>query len=202
MVAIAKIPPGEYVPTADQRILWHNVPWPHFEAYLALKGDAPVPRMAFLKGTVELTSPSRSHEQIKSYIGRLIEAWAIEHRVILSPYGSWTLKDAPKEAGAEPDKCYIVGDQKKDRPDLAIEVVWTSGGIDKLEIYRRLGVREVWFWRDDRIEIFVLVDDGYDRACKSAVLPDLDVALLEQYLDRPSLVEAVMDYRRALAGDR
>jgi hypothetical protein len=30
-------------------------------------------------------------------------------------------------AGGEPDDCYIVGaDQSKDRPDLAIEVVWTK----------------------------------------------------------------------------
>jgi len=36
------------------------------------------------------------------------------------------------------------------------EVVWTSGGIDKLEIYRRLGVGEVWRWKDSRIEIHVL----------------------------------------------
>jgi hypothetical protein len=35
--------------------------------------------------------------------------------------------------GGEPDDCYIVGaDQSKDRPDLVIEVIGTSGGIDKL----------------------------------------------------------------------
>jgi hypothetical protein len=28
-------------------------------------------------------------------------------------------------------------------PDIAIEVVWTSGGIDKLEVYRGLDVPEV-----------------------------------------------------------
>lgn len=26
-----------------------------------------------------------------------------------------------------------------DRPDIAVEVIWTSGGLDKLEIYRKLG---------------------------------------------------------------
>jgi len=43
----------------------------------------------------------------------------------------------------EPDECYLVGDQDKSAPDLAIEVIGTSGGIDKLEIYRRLDVGEV-----------------------------------------------------------
>jgi Uma2 family endonuclease len=133
------VPPGEHVPTADQRLVTYNVPWEHFEVQLALRGDRPVPRMAYLRGVLELMRPSRGHERIKSLIGRLIEAYALERGVDLSPYGGWMLKHAPKESAAEPDECYIVGsDQSGDRPDLVIEVVWTSGGIDKLEIYRRL----------------------------------------------------------------
>jgi mRNA interferase MazF len=46
------------------------------------------------------------------------------------------LKGAPELAGVEPDECYIVGpDQDTDRPDLVIEVIWTSSSIDKLEIW-------------------------------------------------------------------
>ena len=142
---------GVQLPTADQRIVTYGVPWSHYETQLALRGDASVPRMAYLEGTLELMSPSKEHERAKSSIGRLVEAYALERGVELSPYGAWTLKSAPKESGVEPDECYIVGsDQNKQLPDLAIEVVWTSGGIDKLEIYRRLGVGEVWFWRDGR----------------------------------------------------
>ncbi len=135
---------GEYAPAADQRILMYAVPWEHFEVQLALRGDQAGPRMAYLEGTLEIMSPSRDHERIKSYIGRLLDAYALETDIDMAPYGAWTLKSAPKEAGIEPDDCYIVGDQSKDRPDLAIEVIWTSGGIGKIEIYRRLGVGEVW----------------------------------------------------------
>jgi hypothetical protein len=57
-------------------------------------------------------------------------AYALDRGIDLSPYGSWTLKGAPQQGGVEPDECYIVGaDQSRERPDLAIEVVWTSGGI-------------------------------------------------------------------------
>jgi hypothetical protein len=35
----------------------------------------------------------------------------------------------------------IGADQTRGTSDLAIEVTWTSGGIDKLEVYARLGVR-------------------------------------------------------------
>src|SRR5262245_10548769 len=117
----------------------YGIAWSGYEAQLALRGDAPVPRVAYLDGAMELMSPSRDQERIKSYIGRLIETYALERGLELSPYGAWTLGRAPKAAGLEPDECYIVGsDQRGERPDLAIEVVWTHGGLDKLEIYRRL----------------------------------------------------------------
>ena len=58
--------------------------------------------------------------------------------------GCRALKNAPGQAGAEADECFIVGpDARKERPDLAIEVVVSHGGIDKLAIYARLGIREV-----------------------------------------------------------
>jgi hypothetical protein len=52
------------------------------------------------------------------------------------------LEDKQVERGVEPDECYVLGDVAEPaRPDLAIEVVWSSGGINELEIYRKLGVR-------------------------------------------------------------
>lgn len=193
------VPPGEYVPTADQRLVTYGVPWPHFEAQLALRGDRPVPRMAYLEGALELMTPSKDHERVKSNIGRLVETYALERGIDLSPYGGWTLKSAPKESGVEPDECYIVGsDQSKEIPDLAIEVVWTSGGIDKLEIYRRLGVGEVWFWKETRIEIYVLSQGQYEPTHRSRTFPDLDVSLLCSFLDRPTTTQAVRAFRDAL----
>jgi len=199
VVSQGPIPAGEYVPTADQRVVMHGVPWSHYEAQLALRGDASRPRIAYLDGELELTSPSKHHERNKSYVGRLVEAYALERGIDLSPYGSWTLKSAPRQGGAEPDECYIVGvDQDRERPDLAIEVVWTSGGLDKLEIYRRLGVGEVWFLKEGRLEIHLLRGDQYLRADRSALFPDLDVSLLCSFLDRPTLLQAVRAFREAL----
>ena len=200
MAAHVTTPVGDHVPTADQRLVTYAVPWDHYEAQLAMRGDRSVPRIAFLEGVMELMSPSKDHERIKSYIGRLIEAYALERGIDLSPYGAWTLKNAPKQSGLEPDECYLVGDQSKDTPDLAIEVVWTSGGIDKLEIYRRLGVREVWIWQDSQIEVHVLRQQRYELVEKSALFPDLDVPLLATFLDRPTALQAVRAFREALRG--
>ncbi len=57
--------------------------------------------------------PSKGHERTKSYLGRLVEVFALERDLELSSYGAWTLKGALELAGVEPDECYIVG------PDLA-----------------------------------------------------------------------------------
>lgn len=199
MLESVAVTPGERVETADQRIVTHGVPWSHFEAQLALRGDAPVPRMAYLDGALELMSPSKEHERIKSYLGSLVEAYALEKNIDLSRYGSWTLKHAPAAVGLEPDECFIMGpDQDKPAPDLAIEVVWTRGGIDKLDIYRRLSVSEVWTWRDERIEVHVLTEDRFERVERSRLFPDLDLHLLVSLLDRPTATQAVRALRKAL----
>jgi len=198
-MASTAVPAGEHVPTADQRIVMYGVPWARYMAQLSVRGDGPVPRVAYLEGALELMSPSRDHERIKSYIGCLIEAYALETGLDLSPYGAWTLKRAPRKAGAEPDECYIVGpDQDKDAPDLVIEVAWTRGGIDKLEIYRRLGIGEVWLWRAGRIEIHALRGDRYDRVARSPLFPRLDIDLLGSFLGRPTALQAVRAFREAL----
>ena len=57
---------GDYVPTADQRIVTYGVTWEQFEAQLALRGERSVPRIAYLEGALELMSPSKEHARIKS----------------------------------------------------------------------------------------------------------------------------------------
>ena len=189
-----EVPPG-----ADQRLIMYGVPWSGFEAQLALRGDRAGPRIAYLDGALELTSPSRDHERIKSYIGRLIEAYALERGIDLSPYGSWTLRSAPKSSGLEPDECYVIGpDQRAERPDLAIEVEWTSGGVDKLEIYRRLGVEEVWRWSDGTLSVHRLRDGAYELVDHSTKLPGIDLRLLASFLDHPTAMQAVRAFRAAL----
>lgn len=183
----------------DQKMVMYNVSWSAYEAQLTLRGEAPVPRVAYLDGVMELMSPSRDHERLKSYIGRLVETYALEADVDLSPYGAWTLRREPRTAGLEPDECYIIGtDQSADRPDLAIEVAWTGGGIDKLEIYRRLEVPEVWIWKDGRLSVHVLRGTGYEEVDHSEQLPGLHLETLLSFLDYPTTMQAVRAYRKTL----
>lgn len=182
----------------DQRILMHGVTWSEYETLLAVRGDRAGIRIAYLEGDLEIMSPSLDHEWIKKTIARLVEAYTEEMGIDFNGYGSWTIKSAPKERGVEPDECYILGIERKAAPDLAIEVVWTHGGIDKLEIYRGLGVREVWFWREGRIEVYGLQEAAYTSISRSVLLPDLDLELLGSFVDRPSQSQAVREFRAAL----
>ncbi len=183
----------------DHFVHLHGVSWADYERILAIRGDRSAPRIAYLEGELELMSPGWDHEGIKKCIARLVEAWADERDVDLFGVGSWTVKKKPKRRGAEPDECYTLG-ARKDRPDLAIEVVWSSGGIDKLEIYRGLGVPEVWIWADDRLVVYLLRRGRYAVVTKSLLLPELDLLQLVRFVDPERQPQSVRAYRRALRG--
>jgi Uma2 family endonuclease len=186
----------------DQRIRLHGLTWDDYEALLAMRGESSAVRITYLEGEVELISPGRPHETQKKKLARLCEAWAEEKAIMLEGFGSWTLKQREVERGAEADECYVVGRPESDEaiqvPDFAIEVVFTSGGINKLEVYRKLGVREVWFWRGEHLTFHALRGDQYVAIAQSEILPDLDVALIARCMQEPSQTQAVAALRRAL----
>jgi len=186
------------MPSTDHIVVLHDIAWNDYERLLEMRGDHSAPRISYLEGEVEIMSPSKDHELIKSYIGRLLEAWCTDRGIEFNPVGSWTLKRKKDKRAAEADECYIFGTEPRERPQLAIEVEWTRRGIDKLEIYRKLGVDEVWFWRKGIIEVHVLTKETYTRARRSRLFPQLDLELLAEMLDRDTLSQAVRDFRKAL----
>jgi Uma2 family endonuclease len=187
----------------DDIIVLRDVTWADYQRLLEIRGERAVPRLTYLEGVLELMTPSRSHESLKSMIGRLVEAWCLEHEVAISPYGSWTLESKETERGVEPDECYVLGEAAEpERPDLAIEVVWSSGRIDKLDVYRKLGVREVWIWKDGAVQVFALRDATYAITPVSELLPGLDLPTLLRFVDMKPITRAVTEYRAALRASR
>ena len=63
----------------DRRFVLYGVPW---ETYVTMRDTLDESgsniRMTYLEGTLELMSPSRSHEDYKTLIARLLEAYAEE----------------------------------------------------------------------------------------------------------------------------
>ncbi|MGF1535650.1 MAG: Uma2 family endonuclease, partial [Elainellaceae cyanobacterium] len=169
----------------EERRVLSQVPWSDYEALLQALGEASPYRVHYLEGVLEVLAPSRKHESGKTRIGTLLEIYFLEADIEYFPMGSTTLRQAGLQAGGEPDESYCI-DRDGEVPDLAIEVVVTSGSINRLELYRRLGVREVWFWQGERLSIYCYREDdpalsetsGYERVARSEALPQLNIELL------------------------
>ena len=201
--AVSRIGPHQLLVDPDQRIFL-NVDWKQLEQIIAARGDSSGVRITYLEGVLELMSPSFSHESIKKTLARLLETYAEEAGITLNGVGSWTLRRKPKERAVEPDECYIIGPTKNRRePDLAIEVVWTRGGIDKLEVYCELGVREVWVWQEGALTLHALrKGGGYKVTTKSLFFPELDLRSLVALATAEDQTAAVRTFRAALRAPR
>lgn len=189
--------PPTRVEDPDDRVILNGIDWWQFETFLAIRGDRAGVRVAYLEGQLEIMSPSQSHEMLAKMIARLLEAYAEEKGLVFEGYKSMTMRNASKLRGVEPDECYAVG-AAKESPDLAVEVIWTSGGIEKLEIYRGLGVREVWIWEKKELRAYELRENAYVQISQSAVIPGLTPSFIRQFLDCETQTEAVRKLRAAV----
>jgi Uma2 family endonuclease len=165
-------------PPSAGNVLLPNVTWEMMEQLdteLAQTGA----RLTYLDGTLEIMAPlSEAHEEPKNTLGQILEAYMRSQNIRFYGRGSTTLGLKALGARKEPDESYCLGDRKP-IPDLALEITVTSGGINVLEIYRRIGVQEVWFWEDGVLTIYCLRDTGYELVSQSELLPKLDLRLLE-----------------------
>lgn len=178
----------------EERQTITGVSWESYEALLNDLGDSPQYRVTYLDGVIELVSPSRRHEKDKNRIGYLVEVYFEEKRIRYFPLGSTTFRKQAKKGGVEPDESYCIGTEKE-FPDIAIEVIITSGTIDKLELYQRLGVKEVWFFQNNQFEIHHLRGDSYEQVAKSELLPNLDLTILAQYTVADDPLDAALEFR-------
>ena len=184
----------------EERLIICGLSWQRYlDLDKALGDDRPGPRFYYLDGDLEIMTTSNEHERIKKWLGGFIEDYFLHLDTEIVTRGQATMRLALKEAGAEPDESWCLGEEKE-FPDLVLEIALTSGGVSKLEIYRRFRVPEVWFWRRNGMEIFALRPDGssYERVSRSSLLPQLDVPLLERCVKIGSWREARRAFRAGL----
>ena len=185
----------------DEPILIDGLTWREFKAAEQLI-DRPGVRLSFLNGTLEIRRmPGEQHETVKERIGTLLDLYLLQIGIDYTPTGSMTLESEAGLVKREADKSYKLG-ANRTRPDLAIEVVVTSGGINKLEAYKLLKISEVWFWEDGTLAIYhlrtVTQDIRYEQTPTSEELPELDMALLLRCINMTNHVEAVNTFRQSM----
>jgi Uma2 family endonuclease len=180
--------------TENQRfVLPGRHSWEEFKAIQGVMAQKPGLRITYLDGVIEFMTLGEYHESIKSMIAILLGIYFWRQEIEFIPVGSATRESKEKSVSFEPDESYYLG-EKKEHPDLAIEVNVTSGGPQKLEKYQRLGIREVWMWQNNKFLIYVLEGESYQATPKSRLLPDLDFALLEACVLMPSRLEAIQTF--------
>jgi Uma2 family endonuclease len=198
--------PDENLQGSEVRYITDKVSWEYYETLLTQLGDSLEFRLTYLDGILEVMSPSRNHERIKTLIGDLLLIYFLETDTEYYPTGSMTLRNPEQRGGTEPDESYCIG-SNQEIPDLAIEVVITSGGINRLEVYQRLGVREVWFWQNNRFLVYHFRSEnveqfqqtsGYELINNSEILPDINLTILAEYVQHPNPLVAAKSFRQTL----
>ena len=139
-------------------------------------------RVSYFRGVITIVSPSQNHETIAEVINYLVVAYCRKYRLLYFPMRSTTLKNEAL-VGKEPDVSFAFG-TRKSTPDLAIEVVYSSGGLTDLEKYQYLGVKEVWFWQNNQMSFYQLVNSSYLQIQNSNYLPKLTPIFLVEFVNR------------------
>ncbi|MEM6838757.1 MAG: Uma2 family endonuclease [Cyanobacteria bacterium P01_C01_bin.120] len=187
-------------PSPDQRIVHSGITWQQFKLIQSGFGDTRNVRLFYYNNTVEIIMPGRDREFFKSIIGFLLELFCFESGIEFEPLGS-TTQEREDEASAEPDESYCIGSSKP-TPDLVIEVIFTSGSIKKLNLYRALNIPEVCFWEDGVFSLYRLRGAEYEPITQSEVpgLGTLDMQVLTRcvLMAQTSRLDAANTLRQAL----
>ncbi len=181
------------VATEEKLVTLPNITWEQFKGIESQLENNRAVRLTYLKGDLEIVSPiGEKHEEVKSTLGLLLEAYMREKGIRFYTRGGFTL-EAPGYASGTPDESYSIG-SRQDTPDIVIEVIVTSGTLDRRELYKPKRVPEVWFWKADQLKVFHLESGEYAEVSRSTFLPDLDPALLLRYLRMPDQYDAVNEF--------
>lgn len=190
-MTVATSPP--IVTTNQYFVLPGRYSWEDFKAIQAVMKSQTGLHITYLDGVIEFMTLGEYHESIKTLIGFLIEYYLFTQGIEFFAVGSATRESKEKSVSFEPDESYYLG-EKKEHPDLAIEVNITSGSPQKLEKYQRLGIQEVWMWQTEKLVIYALDGDRYQEIPNSQLLPKLNIALLEECVKMPSRLEAMQRF--------
>ncbi len=187
---------------SEVRIEQPLITWEQFKLIQRGFADSRGIRLAYYEGILEIVSTSIDHELIKTIIGALLELYFLEMEIEFFPMGQAT-QEKVQQVSLQPDESYSFGSPKK-IPDLAIEVILTSGNTDKLKKYSLLGVPEVWLWEDGILDIYHLdaqmnsQNCQYQKSSVSNFLPNLDLVTLQRCILSASPLEALKIFRQNL----
>lgn len=96
--------------------------------------------------------------------------------------------------GAEPDNCFYIQNLAAIRgkldidlasdppPDLVLEIDITSKSLNRLPIYARLGVPEVWRYDQKQLRLYQLVNGTYVETQNSLAFNEFPVKFIPDFI--------------------
>jgi Uma2 family endonuclease len=180
--------------TPPPRFFLDTVDWRTYSRLLRALGDRPGVRLTYDRGRLEIMSPLPEHEHDAYLSGRFIDVLTEELGLPVVAGRSTTLRLRSKQRGLEPDNCYWIAHEAQVRgkkridlrvdppPDLAIEGDVTRSSLDRMAIYAKLGVPEVWRLSEQMLTIQVLGGGKFAASPHSPTFPFVTGADLTAFL--------------------
>lgn len=158
-------------------------------------------RVTYNRGILEIMGRSPDHEIYKKLLGRFVETLAEELRISLYPLGSTTCNRSDLRYGLEPDECFYIQNRTAVKgkkhldltqdppPDLVIEIDLTNQSKNRLEIFAKLGVPEIWCYNGVSLTIYQLHNKIYIPSEQSRAFETIPVEKIDQFLVRTGIVD-------------
>lgn len=184
-----------FSPTETNLIL-QGIRWETYQALLQDLSKTSRKRLTYDREILEIMTPLPEHEINKRFLGRIVETATEVLGLEIYSWGSVTLMRKDLQRGIEPDECYYISREATMRgkltldlnhdppPDLAIEVDITSSSLNRLDIYAKLGITEVWRFDGQNLLIYILQNEVYQQQEKSKVLSVLSRSEILQFLNQ------------------
>ena len=199
----------------DTSVALHDISWRTYESLLEDFVDRSSPRLTYDRGTLEIMSPTKQHEEFNRILALLVDTASDEMALDVQSLGSTTFRREDLDRGFEPDSCFYFaeagGVRRKEKvdlsvdppPELVIEIDITSSSLRKDSIYATLGVPEVWRYDGHTLRIGLLDGGNYVESKESAVIPILTADALSQFVQlsrtatRPELLRTFREWIRS-----
>ena len=195
MVGTQTTPTPESSASMTQRVILRRISWQTYKRLLSELGDQRASRLAYDQGVLEITMPSDRHETHNKLLERMIETLTEELDLPAKSFGSTTRNREDLERGTEPDSCYYIQhvghiegrhvDLATDPPpDLIIEVDISRPSGRRIDIYKQLGVPEIWRYSSDGVEMYQLQEEEYRLCDTSLAFPMVSTGVINQFLQQ------------------
>jgi Uma2 family endonuclease len=182
--------------TSEQKVILEGISWETYERLLSENPEKPGTRFTYDQGKLEIMVVSFGHEDLSRTIAQLVELIAGEMELDYVAAGSTTFRRKDLHKGFEPDGCFYIREPERIRgkkqinlrkdppPDLVIEVDITSYSLNKLPIFFKIGISEVWRYAEDGLHILKRAQAGYVESKTSLLLPGVSNFALSEFIER------------------